>query len=109
MSEEPKPVNESVKRAGLLKKITNRLFRDSELSGSEAKDVLHVLLETGDKAKTEIVRLLAREVRSYVEAMALHEDLKKLLSNYSLEVKASFSLKPLHDESTDEDNTPDQK
>ena len=100
MSEDANSPQDSNKKSGILKKITGRIFRDNELSGSEAKDVLNILLETGDKAKTEIVKLLAREVRTYLEAMALHEDVKKLLSNYSLEIKANISLKPLNDESS---------
>jgi hypothetical protein len=59
--------------------------------------LLGALLETGDKAKTEMVRMLAREVRSYLEALELHKDLHHLLTNYSLEVNASFNLKPLAD------------
>ena len=61
------------------------------------RELLISALATGDKAKTEIVRLLAREVRSYLEALELHKDLHYLLTNYSLEVQASFSLKPKSD------------
>ena len=43
----------------------------------------------------EIIRLIAREVRGYLEALELHKDLHHLLTNYSLEVNASVSLKPL--------------
>lgn len=61
----------------------------------EARAVLGALLETGDKARTEMVRLVAREVRSYLEALELHKDLHHLLTHYSLEVKASIHLAPL--------------
>jgi hypothetical protein len=64
-------------------------------SRHEARDLLAAFLETGDKAKTEIVRMVAREVRSYLEALELHKDLHHLLTNYSLEVKASVHLRPL--------------
>ncbi len=63
----------------------------------EAKAILGALLETGDKAKTETVRMVAREVRGYLEALELHKDLHHLLTNYSLEVKASIHLAPLDD------------
>ena len=59
--------------------------------------LLGAVLETGDKAKSEMVRMLAREVRTYLEALELHKDLHHLLTNYSLEVNASFNLKPLAD------------
>ncbi len=100
MSEDSKESKEpkEPKEAGILRKISRRILGDNDLSNVEPKEVLHVLLETGDKAKTEIVRLLAREVRSYLEAMDLHNDVRDLLGNYSLEVKASFSLKPLNKE-----------
>ncbi len=62
-----------------------------------AVDLLASVLETGDKAKTEAVRMVAREFRSYLEALELHKDLHHLLTNYSLEVKASVHLKPLGD------------
>ena len=39
------------------------------------------------------VRMVAREVRSYLDALELKEDLKELLTGYSLEI--SLSLKPL--------------
>ena len=59
--------------------------------------LLGALLETGDKAKTEMVRMLAREVRTYLEALELHKDLHHIVTNYSLEVQASVHLKPLGD------------
>jgi hypothetical protein len=65
---------------------------------AEAWAMLSALLETGDKAKTEIVRLVAREVRSYLEALELHKDLHHLVTNYSLEVHASLHLKPLRED-----------
>lgn len=65
---------------------------------AEAWALLGALLETGDKVKVEIVRMLAREVRGYLEALELHKDLHHLMTNYSLEVHASLHLKPLRDE-----------
>ena len=101
MSEDSNESKEQ-KQAGLLRKISRRILGDNDISNVEPKEVLHLLLETGDKAKTEIVRLLARELRSYLEAMDVHNDIKDLLSNYSLEVNASFSLKPLNKEKEEE-------
>lgn len=61
----------------------------------EARAILAALLETGDKAKTETIRMVAREFRGYLEALEIHKDLNHLLTNYSLEVKASIHLAPL--------------
>lgn len=70
---------------------------EQERARREARAILSSLWETGDKARMEIVRLIAREVRGYLEAMELHKDLNHLITNYSLEVHASFHLKPLPD------------
>ena len=51
--------------------------------------------DTSDKAKTEAVRMIGREVRHYLEGLGLRDDLHHLLTNYRLEVKASFHLEPL--------------
>jgi hypothetical protein len=89
-----------------LRNLARRIFEGEEERGEGApraerpgeerrtRELLISALATGDKAKTEIVRLVAREVRSYLEALELHKDLHYLLTNYSLEVQASFSLKP---------------
>jgi hypothetical protein len=68
---------------------------DGDRSRVDARSVLGSLLETGDKAKGEAYRLIAREVRAYLEALELHKDLHHLITNYSLEVQASVHLKPL--------------
>lgn len=88
-----------------LRDLARRLFTEGEPgepeerpSRRDARELLIAALETGDKAKTEVVRLVAREVRSYLDALEIGEDIHDLLTNYSLEVHASFSLKPLSDE-----------
>ena len=60
-----------------------------------AREAVLSLLETGDRAKTEFMRLLAREVRSYLTELRVGEGLQHMLTNYSLELHASVNLKPL--------------
>ena len=74
-----------------------RADRRREGGRSDPWALLGALLETGDKAKTEMVRMLGREVRTYLEALELHKDLHHIVTNYSLEVQASIHLKPLGD------------
>lgn len=90
-----------------LRDLARRLFTEGEHSDPgpedrpsrrDARELLIAALETGDKAKTEVVKLVAREVRSYLEALQIGDDIHDLLTNYSLEVHASFSLKPLSEE-----------
>jgi hypothetical protein len=81
-----------------LRMFMKRILGDSESERKESREIISALINTGDKAKTEVVRLVAKEARSYIEALELHKDLNHLLTNYSLELNASFSLKPLKEE-----------
>ena len=84
-------------------RLARRIFRelDEDLSPEdrtirgEAREVLGAMLETGDRARVEVYRLMARELRSYLDALQVGDALSHLMTNYSLEVNASFSLKPL--------------
>ncbi len=82
-----------------LREFARRILSDDEERTINAREVLGAVLDSGDKAKSELVRLMAREVRTYLEGLGLHEDVKHLLTHYSLDVRASFSLRPLVDES----------
>ena len=72
-----------------------------ELS-NDTKVLLSTVLETSDKAKTEAVKMMAREVRSYLDALELKEAVQEVMTSYSLEI--SVSLKPLA-EHLDSDET----
>ena len=94
-----------------LREFARRILSDDEERSINAREVLGAVLDSGDKAKSELVRLVAREVRTYLEGLGLHEDVKHLLTHYSLDVRASFSLRPLVDETEerpvdDETRTP---
>ena len=78
-----------------LRDIARRLIGDDDDKGISPREVLGAVIDSGDKAKTEVVRMVAREVRTYLQGLGLHEDLRHVMTNYSLDVHASFSLKPL--------------
>lgn len=94
------------RRSGPLRDFARRLLTEPEPSDAphedrgrmDARDMLGAFLETGDKAKTEVVRMIAREVRAYLEALEVGEDIHDLLTNYSLEVHASLHLRPLRED-----------
>jgi len=66
------------------------------------------VLETSDRAKSEAVRMLAREVRNYLDELRLKEDLIALATSHSLELSLSLSLKPLaHAMAEDSDEVPE--
>ena len=48
-----------------------------------------------------MVKLVAREVRNYLDELRLRDDLNALLTGHSLEVKMSLSLKPLRPETAE--------
>jgi hypothetical protein len=61
----------------------------------EAKDVVGAVFEGGNAARTELFKAVAREVRGYLEELGLKEDVRALLTNYSLEMKLSLNLRRL--------------
>ncbi len=75
---------------GRFRKLGRRFLGQERVS---AREVMGAVLEGGDKAKTEIVKAVAREVRSYLEELGLRE----FMTDYSLEVRASFNLRKLTD------------
>jgi hypothetical protein len=80
-------------------RMTRRLM---ERGGDETRNLLGTVLDGSDRAKNEMVRMFAREVRHYLEALRLKEDVMELARSHSLEVHASFSLKPLLEEEGEE-------
>lgn len=75
-----------------FRRFGRRILGEGEGTGRfSARDVVGAVLEGGDKAKTEVVRVVAREVRTYLEELGLRE----VLTDYSLEVHASINLRRL--------------
>jgi hypothetical protein len=72
-------------------------------------EIGRAVLSQSDKAKTEMVRMVAREVRTYLYELKLKEDLLDLARSHSLEVKISLSLKPLVEGEPGPAATPDAK
>lgn len=86
--------SEDPSRSNRVMRMARKLLDRKEL-GQDTRELLLNVLATSDKAKTEAVRMVAREVRSYLEALELKDDLKRLLTGHSLEI--SIRLKPLAD------------
>ena len=47
------------------------------------------------RGKDEVMALMAREVRSYIEHLGLVEEIERFATTHSLDVSASFKLRPL--------------
>lgn len=89
----PEPTEEDTPRpASRLRRLGRKLLGEERVEGKfSAREVVDAVLEGGDKAKTEVVRVIAREVRTYLEELGLRE----VLTDYSLEVHASINLRKL--------------
>lgn len=74
-----------------------RLGRRLLVRGEDVKELASTLLETSDRAKSEMVRMVAREVRNYLDELKLKEDVLELVRSHSLEINMSIHLKPLAD------------
>ncbi len=81
--------------ASVFSRFARRIQSGTGLSG-DARELVGALLETSDRAKTEAMRLVAREVRSYLQELGVRE----LLTGHSLEVQLSLRLKPLVEAAT---------
>lgn len=79
---------------GRLRRMARRLLDRKDLAEDTAA-LLGGLLDTGDRYKTEAVKLVAREVRTYLEELKLKEAILDLAQSHSVEV--SIRLKPLAD------------
>ncbi len=83
-------------KPSLRKRLSRRILGDEDGKGllGEAREAAADAAEAV-RARPEIVRLIAREVRSYLDELGLKEDLRNLMTNYSVEVKASLHLRRL--------------
>lgn len=81
------------RRGSTLRGAARRLVGEN----TRTKELLTAVLNSSDKVKTDTVRQVGREVRTYLEGLGLDDAILYLLTNYSLEVSASLSLKPLAD------------
>ena len=86
------PALEDDTRSSRVLRFARKLMDRKELA-EDTRDLLYTVLSTSDKAKTEAVRLVAREVRSYLKELKLKETLLELATEHSLEI--SIHLKPL--------------
>ena len=80
-------------RTGIRRRL-GRLLNQRELA-EDTREVIGGVLDISDRAKTEAVRLVAREVRHYLDELRIMDDMKELVTSHSLEVKLSLHLKPL--------------
>lgn len=97
-SDEPQdtPLPEEEENHSRMKRLS-RLWHNRRDLADDTREVLSAVLETSDKAKTEMIRMVAREVRAYLGELKLKEDLLDLATSHSLEVHVSLNLKPLVD------------
>jgi len=108
----PDPIEEPKGAAERLVGFVRRLLDRRELA-EDTKELLAAVLSTSDKAKTEAVRMVAREVRNYLSELRLKEDLMELARSHSLEISLSMHLQPLSrssppSESSDRDPASDE-
>ena len=70
-----------------------RLTREMTLP----KEVANYLVSTASTTKDELLRIVAREVREFLQTVQLSEELAKVLTMLSLEVKTSIRFVPNED------------
>lgn len=89
--------DEKRRRGPDIRGAARKVLQDPGAPLRRTNELLEALMDGSDKVKTETVRQIGREVRTYLEGLGLDDAVLHLLTNYSLEVNASFRLKPLAD------------
>ena len=94
-AEDPEPRSEAPSPGprARLKNVARRLLEDE--TTVSAKELIGAFVSSSDKAKTELVRAVGREVRAYLEGLGTTDLMETLVNDYELEVSAKFRLKPL--------------
>jgi hypothetical protein len=88
-----------------LRDIAKKILKDDAGEHSlDPKELFSSIVQLSDKARTETVRLMAKEVRGYLEALEIKDDIHEILTSYSLDVSASFKLSAI--KPSDEDSVP---
>jgi hypothetical protein len=85
---------------GRFRNFRKRILGEEEGKSlfGDAKDVLGSVLEGSEKLRGELFRVVAREVRAYLEESGLKDDLHNLLTNYAFELHLSMNLRKLTEE-----------
>lgn len=96
--ERDEPTGEGEKHRSRLRSLGRRLMS----SGDDMRELAGAFIETSDRAKTEMVKMVAREVRTYLDELRLKEEILELARSHSLEVKLSLHLKPLNQDAPPE-------
>ncbi len=104
MSEEHDRKDDRRTRLGQdLRGAARKVLQDPAAPLRRTNELLEAIMDGSSQVKTDAVRQIGREVRTYLEGLGLDGAVKHLVDNYSLEVSANFRLKPLADALEDED------
>lgn len=91
-----------------FRRFAKKILPEDGEGSRDAKEILSSLLQLSDKARTETIRMIAKEFRGYFDALEIKEDLHDFMTSYSVEVKASFRLKPVSKKSTKRHSTEEE-
>jgi hypothetical protein len=75
----------------MTEESARRLARDWKLP----KEVIGFIGQQAQSAKDEVLRVLAEEIRHFLESEAVRGELGRVLETMALEVKAEIRLKPV--------------
>ena len=58
------------------------------------KELIGVLLSQADRTKQDVVRMLGEELRHFFESTQLHQEILKMLTDVTIEIKTEVRLRP---------------
>jgi hypothetical protein len=89
---EPEEAADDTGNRARVLRFARRLLDRKELA-EDTKELVSAVLSSSDKAKNEAIRVIAREVRSYLKELKVGEMLSEIVKDHSLEISVRF--KPL--------------
>ena len=107
--DEPADESEQDNRDRVLGRLAGRILKagaeavaeTSERLQKRGEDLPHQVLNTAvnltSRGKDEMMTIVAREVRSYMEKLQVWPEVKSFMTSHALEVNASIRLKPVAD------------
>ncbi|MBI4508046.1 MAG: hypothetical protein HY698_00320 [Deltaproteobacteria bacterium] len=73
---------------------TEEQIRKMATEFSVPKDVVNYLLSTAQSTKDELFKIFAREMREFLQGLNLNQELAKLLTSLSFEIKTEIRFIP---------------
>jgi hypothetical protein len=93
----PHILRKTVTSGGGARQLTEDVVRGAIGDMKLPKEAVHYIIDLADNTKREVVRVAAREFREFLDSARFHEELGRILTQLSLEIKTEIRFVPNED------------